>query len=75
MTTPQKDYFAIYRPLGKRASHLCNVRAYSPADAMRVTRQSHKLPRGSFARRIGREGYFAMLRKVFGAPTTTTNRP
>jgi hypothetical protein len=65
---PAPDYYAVNVASGKRCySLLCNVLAESEKDAMRIARNhGFKLPRGSFARHIGRQGYFAALRLAFG---------
>ena len=61
------DYFAVNRCVGKKTyRHLCNVRAKDEAHAMKIARnQGFQLPRGSYATRIGRAGYYAALRSVF----------
>lgn len=71
-----KDYYAVYRPRAgsptgrkKNVSYvfLCHVVARDQKHAMKITRdQGHRLPRGSYATRIGREGYYAALRQAFG---------
>jgi hypothetical protein len=62
-----RDYFAVNRCIGKKHySFLCHVHATDAEDAMRIARaHGFTLPRGSFARRIGREGYFNALRLAF----------
>lgn len=66
------DYYAVNVASGKRGyTFLCNVLASSEKDAMRIARNHGlKLPRGSFARHIGRQGYFASLRLAFGKALT-----
>jgi hypothetical protein len=64
---PATDYFAIHRARGKSHSFLCVVRAQSSTAALAKARRAYAMPRGSFASRIGREGYMAGIRKAFGA--------
>jgi len=62
------DYFAVMLPPASRdgrARFLCNVLARDKNHAMKTAR-SHgfRLPRGAHAIHIGRDGYFAALRRV-----------
>ena len=65
----QPDYYAVYIKRGPkaRASFLTHVCTRGGRDrALRVARQEgHKLPRWSYAVRVGKEGYFAALRQSF----------
>lgn len=63
------DYFAVYvkRSPKSQANFLVNVQSKSASDALRIARDhGHKIPRGSYAVRIGKEGYFSALRRAFG---------
>jgi hypothetical protein len=58
------DYYSVSRPVGKNAyGFVCNVLARDGGDALRIAK-AHGLtvPGGSYARRIGRDGYAAALR-------------
>lgn len=66
----ERDYFAVYvqRAAKARGSFLLHVHAKGRFDALRIARQhGHKLPRWSYAVRIGKEGYYAALRQAFRA--------
>jgi hypothetical protein len=68
MNTEPPDYYAIYvvRSARARPSFLCNILAKGKAEALKGARKhGFKLPRWSFACRIGREGYFAKLKHEF----------
>jgi hypothetical protein len=65
------DYFAVYVQRGPkaRANFLCHVHTRGGRfNALRVARNhGHKLPRWSYAARVGKDGYFAALAKAFSA--------
>jgi hypothetical protein len=66
-TEPTSDYYAVYVQRTAKASgrFLLHVHAKSKADALRIARaHGHQLPRWSYARHVGRAGYFAALRAV-----------
>ena len=66
----ESDYFAVYVQTSAKAhpKFLLHAHAKGKSDAMRIARQhGHNLPRWSFAVRVGKSGYFAALRKAFGA--------
>lgn len=67
-----EDYHAVYGPKGFK----CHVFARDKAHALKIARdQGLTLPRGSYARHIGRSGYYAALASVFKtgpvSPSTT----
>lgn len=66
------DYFAVMRCRGKdRFTFVCHASAKSEAEAVKIARRhGFKLPRGSYATRIGRAGYFAALSHAFKGAST-----
>lgn len=62
-----KDYYAVMRAVGKSVRFVCHVLAVDAAEAMKTARHhGFKLPRGSYASRVGRRGYFSALAAAFG---------
>lgn len=62
------DYFAVHNPQtkGRWDTFVANVRARSKKEALTAARgHGLKLERGATATRIGKEGYFAALKKAF----------
>lgn len=63
------DYFAVYvkSPVDNhKHSFLCHVVSYSESSALSCAKsQGFNLPRGSYAVRIGTDGYFLALSRVF----------
>lgn len=67
----EADYYAVYVQRGPkaRANFLLHVNTTGgKAKALKIARdQGHKLPRWSYAVRVGKEGYYKALRQSFFA--------
>lgn len=64
----ESDYYAVHvrRNPKNRGNFLLHVHAKDKPDALRITRaHGHKLPNGSYAVHVGKEGYHAALRHAF----------
>jgi len=65
------DYYAVYVQRGPKDRpnfllHVCTIGG--KAKALKIARdQGHKLPRWSFAVRVGKEGYYEAIKKAFSA--------
>lgn len=65
----EPDYYAVYirrgpKDQGRFLSHVYTSRGKQGA-LNAVRREGHKLPRWSYAVRIGKEGYYSSLRREF----------
>ena len=65
---PVMDFYAVFIVRDRKSppSFLCNVLAGGRAHALKTARnKGFKLPRSSYARHIGREGYRRSLAQAF----------